>query len=285
MTLTKYHFILQGRLKLDDTKWDFIVPNLPNSTDCDQSGFVKTCSLVANVIKQDLTLSFTRISTNRAISDKPLSHFIHFTCANFRLQTEDGKPATFRESSDYLSRLLKTGIRLNGIHYSFYGHSNSQLKSRSCFLRAGTQEEVDKTVESLGNFTTMKTVAKKVKRIGLLFSTAHAVVIVHPDRCRDIADVERDGYNFTDGCGGISPKLARLLSQRKPIIFRNKPYHPSVFQIRYRGYKGVVMEEPKMKVEYQLELRKSMRKFSGGEDHNFEVVAHSKVETKFSSKF
>lgn len=277
MALSKYHKVLQEHLKLDDGRWEYHVPDLPRSSDGDRAGYVKSCSLNANSTKQNIILSYIKISPNRATSEQPLSAFVHVSCPDFRLHTQDGTPATFRESSEYISRFLKHGLVLNGTKYSFYGHSNSQLKSRSCFLMVGSQNEVDRKVESLGDFSKMKTVAKKAKRIGLLFSTAYTVVNIDPARCKDIADIERDEYIFTDGCGNISPNLAKLLAQKKPILYRNKRYHPSVFQIRYRGYKGVVILEPKLDPSTWLEFRKSMRKFAGGNDHSFAVVEYSKV--------
>lgn len=62
----------------------------------------------------------------------------------------------------------------------------------------GTQEHVDQEVEKFGVFN-METVAKKAKRIGLLFSTSHVILDIDPSRCRDIADIERESHIFTDG--------------------------------------------------------------------------------------
>lgn len=284
MTPAKYTRVLQDSLRLTDSQWSYTLHDLLEPAEADRNGLIKSCSLTANPTERKIVLSFTQIPSNRAIAAKPLSNFVHFTCAEYPLHLEDGK-ATFRESADYIARLLKSGLFLNGCRYSFYGHGNSQLKNRSCFLMAGSQEEVDREVEAFGDFTTMKTVAKKAKRIGLLFSTAHVVLNVDPARCRDIPDIERDSYVFTDGCGNISPALAKLLSQKKPILFRNKRYHPSVFQIRYRGYKGVVVRQPKLEPRIWLEFRKSMRKFSGGPDHSFAVVDYSKVSKEECEEF
>ncbi|KAI8648971.1 RNA-dependent RNA polymerase [Fusarium keratoplasticum] len=142
---------------------------------------------------------------------------------------------------------------------------------------AASKEEISRKVEALGDFSKMKTVGKKAKRIGLLFSSATAAMTISPDRCEDIADVETADYVFTDGCGLLAPSLARELARRTRILFRNNRYTPSVFQIRYRGYKGVVTVDPRMaKHKALLKFRKSMKKFSGGENHSFAVVDYSK---------
>ncbi|KAL6698127.1 RNA dependent RNA polymerase domain-containing protein [Trichoderma pleuroticola] len=126
----------------------------------------------------------------------------------------------------------------------------------------------------------MKTVAKKAKRIGLLFSVARAAMQVDPKKVEDIPDIEVGDFIFTDGCGLIAPGLASQLSRRIKISFRNMRYTPSVFQIRYRGYKGVVTLDPTMpKGGPWLKMRKSMKKFSGGDDLSFSVVEYSKVKS------
>ena len=277
MALFRYRRVLQDRISPTDSKWCYTVLDLPQPSLANNTGLVKSCSLVSNLDQQSITLSFIKIPINRAISERPLSSFVHITFDNFRLQKSEGVAATFKESSDYVSRFLSAGIKLNGIHYSFYGHSQSQLKSKACFLMAGSKDEVNKIVDGLGDFSKMKSVAKKVKRIGLLFSTAHIVMTIEPNRCRDIVDVENEDCIFTDGCGLISTKLAGILARKRPITFRNRRYHPSVFQIRYRGYKGVVILEPRMEPGVWLEFRKSMKKFSGGDHLGFAVVEYSKV--------
>ena len=232
-------------------------------------------------------LRFISHSTNRAIKREDLDRYVAISFESFRLhyppnnQTSGGpyggslQPASPKESADYIVRLLRSGLSINGIRYHFYGHSNSQLKSRSCFLYAGTPEEISEKVEQLGNFS-MKSVAKKVKRIGLLFSSAQMALALPPDRTKDIADMTKGDYIFTDGCGLVSPHLAKRLVQAVDIRFRGRRYTPSVFQIRYRGYKGVVMLEPKLQGQILVEFRESMRKFKGGDDLSFSVVDYAK---------
>ena len=282
MAVSRFHRVLAENLSVDDSEWRYVVPDLPNQETCNKAGYMKSCELVANVSNQGLSLSLGKIPENRAILDIPRDRLIHFTCSNLRLHLPDGQPATFKESSSYIARLLKTRITINDTSYHFYGHSNSQLKSKSCFMMAGTKDEVVRTVDSLGDFSKIASVAKKAKRIGLLFSTAHSALEVEPNRCQDVPDIERDNYVFTDGCGLISPKLVQILVRKHPIIFRNRRTHPSVLQIRYRGYKGVVIVEPQMQPPTWLKLRKSMHKFSGVTNMSFAVVEYSKVGSLFT---
>lgn len=280
---------LQTSIHPGDREWTYYVPNLPRDTLVDPQGLVKLVTVVSNRTKQSITLRFDRAPANRILASDPAHRFILISFADFRLQCPRGEgpaantpglatePATTRESGDYIVRLLRTGVILNGVHYNFYGHSNSQLKSKTCFLFAGSKEEISRRIEALGDFSKIKTVAKKSKRIGLLFSSADMAMILDPSRCEDFPDVQTKDYIFTDGCGLISQHLASQLVKQRNIVYRNQRYTPSVFQIRYRGYKGVLMLEPELSGQILVKFRDSMKKFKGGDDLSFSVVAYSKV--------
>jgi hypothetical protein len=275
-------------LRVDDRAWTFHVAGMPSPQTCDQADFIKKVSFRTDLKarRHSLVLSLQPIQSNRAIQDDPLHCYVLISLDDFRpIRPEDGSTeptglqlATFKDCTDYAIRFLQAGLTLQGATYNFFGHSNSQLKSRSCFLYAGSKEEVSRKIEAMGDFSTMKTVGKKAKRIGLLFSVAQAIINIATDRVQDIPDIEVGAYIFTDGCGLVAPSLARELARRMRIVFRDRRYTPSVFQIRYRGYKGVVTMDPRMAKEKQplLKMRKSMKKFNATKDNSFAVVEHSK---------
>ena len=281
--------ILQDSISPDDCEWSFRTPDIPESSTVNSRGLIKSLSVVSNSVKQKITLQFIKASANRATVNDPLDRFISISFADFRLrhpsadvsakgdESSSSTPATARESANYVTRLLQSGVTVNGVIYNFYGHSNSQLKSRACILYAASKEDIARKVESFGDFTKIKSVAKKVKRIGLLFSAAEIACEVQADCCEDIPDVTSKDYIFTDGCGLVSEKFAKLLVKNVNIRFRNRKYMPSVFQIRYRGYKGVLMVDPRMKDKIKIKFRESMRKFKGGEDLSFSVIEYAKV--------
>ena len=285
--VSRFSYILQRNVRPDDKQWSYTVPHLPSASATNNFRLIKSVSVVSNHWKQEVTLRFQKQSSNRAVESDILDHFISISFEKFRLQyprtdprdeTSSGssQQAPPKESADYILRLLSTGLSLNNVRYRFYGHSNSQLKSKTCFLYAGTKEEICNKIDALGDFSKIKSVAKMAKRIGLLFSAAEIATQLQPDRCEDIPDIVKGDYNFTDGCGLISSHMARLLVQKLNICFRNKRYSPSVFQIRYRGYKGVLELEPKLQSQTLVQFRDSMRKISGTPDLNFSVVEYSK---------
>lgn len=58
-------------------------------------------------------------------------------------------------------------------------------------------------------------------------------------------DIERNGVCFSDGCGYISLPLARIIKKH----IGNLEYLPSVYQIRIKGIKGILLINP----EYESE--------------------------------
>lgn len=166
------------------------------------------------------------------------------------------------------TKILQTGIevRYEGEkiveHYVFFGHSASQLRQRVCFLCNNDLGSVDNIINGFGDFSKLKTVAKRAARIGLLLSTAEEKVKLFEEDIHRIDDVERNGYTFTDGCGYISPDLAEKVTACLGIAekYQHQMYkYPSVFQVRLLGCKGVLAVKPSL--ENGLEIRKSMEKF------------------------
>ncbi|KAF9022945.1 RNA-directed RNA polymerase [Hymenopellis radicata] len=204
-----------------------------------------------------ILFEFSKFSNNRVLQTDDPRSFVQVSFALPRFP--DWTP---KEGSEYMSRFFKAGLFLNGVQYRFYHHSASQLRSRSCFLREATaDQELDDRIYRMGTFGNIMEVAK------------HEV--------------------FSDGCGLMSRALATYVSKRKKIIFRGVRYTPSVFQIRYLGYKGVLMLHPKMDRENELrrrkateaqptegpclaQFRRSMKKFSTTQNPTFSVVGYSK---------
>lgn len=280
---------LQKPISPHDCEWSYSPQDLPENSTLNSQGLIKSVSVFSNSEKQNIILRFIKAPANRATVNDPLDKFILISFADFRLRHPNGDsstkgdeplsstPATAKESADYMTRFLQSGLTINGVTYNFYGHSNSQLKSRACFSYAASKEDIAHKVEDLGDFTKCKSVAKKAKRIALLFSAAEIACTVQPECCEYIPDVESKDYIFTDGCGLISEKFAKLLVRKVNIRYRNQKYMPSVFQIRYRGYKGVLMVDPTMKGKTKIKFRESMKKFKGGKDLSFSVIEYAKV--------
>ncbi|KAI1813797.1 RNA-dependent RNA polymerase [Poronia punctata] len=280
INITTYEKRLQS-VALSDSEWKYGRDlKLPEPNVLDRHSLITAISLVSAATGSNISIRLQKLNPNRATQGLKPSDLLSVSFSSFRpSHDEKGEPTrwTTKETTGYITRLLRTGVEIHDIRYNFYGYSNSQLKSRTTLLLAAPKDVITQRIESFGDFSKMKTVAKKAKRIGLLFSSAEAVMTVDPARCEDVPDVENDNYIFTDGCGLISPRFAQELSRRLRICFRAKRYSPSVFQIRYKGYKGVLTIDPTMKdPRVLMKFRKSMKKFTGGDDNSFSIVEYAK---------
>ncbi|KAF2878599.1 RNA dependent RNA polymerase-domain-containing protein [Massariosphaeria phaeospora] len=281
-TPRSFRAVLQDSIDPDAVSWSYHVPNLPQPQQTNSAGVIKCVSVVCSETRQEITLHFANPPANRVTRGAVLDNFVLISFADFRLRWppsaagDSARLATRRENADYITRLLTTGITLNGTQYNFFGHSNSQLKSRSCFLFGASKEVIAAKIEAMGDLSKLKSVGKKAKRIGLLFSSAEMALTLQPDRCEDIDDIKYNDYIFTDGCGLISEQLAKQLVQRQNIVFRGKRYLPSVYQIRYRGYKGVLTLDKTLHGQILILFRHSMRKFKDASDLSFSVVDYAR---------
>ncbi|KAJ7754189.1 RNA-directed RNA polymerase [Mycena maculata] len=260
----------------DDDSWIFSVPQdalRPPRNAKEPLVFGKFIKFTATAI----TFEMLRLPDNRILQSDDRSRFILLSFGDLRF------PETpIKATGEYISRLLKAGLFLNRIQYRFYHHSNSQLRSRSCFLReANSDAELDDRIYRLGDFQRLMSAAKRAKRIGLLFSEAQVDYNLDPIFVKDIEDIKSGDELFSDGCGLMSKWLAIQLAKKKKIIFRGVRYTPCVFQIRYLGYKGVLMLHPQLDAErasgqnYLVHFRQSMKKFSTTQNTTFSVVGHS----------
>ncbi|GIL83982.1 hypothetical protein Vretifemale_12713 [Volvox reticuliferus] len=180
-----------------------------------------------------------------------------------------------KETREYIDKVLRAGVRIGSHTYNFLGHSNEQLKTRTCVLfRTDSPKQIEKLLASWIDYTGIASVAKRAKRTALLFSRFRPVPLPeHLRRHEDIEDLLVPGGDakYTDGCGYCSVEFARYLSRYLDVRHRGRRYVPSMFQIRYLGYKGVVAVQPGLdernartrddQHKVHMQLRKSMCKF------------------------
>lgn len=163
--------------------------------------------------------------------------------------------------------ILYSGFELCGRKYSFLAFSASQLREGCAwFFASDSGIKPDVIRDWMGEFP-MRNVAKVAARMGQCFSSTYPTGVVEPSEVEDLPEIQRNGYTFSDGVGKISQAFANEISK----ILVPEGTVPSAFQIRYAGYKGVVVQWPGL-TNYKLSLRPSMKKFCSG--HNIlEVVS------------
>lgn len=113
--------VLQRDPSKDDTAWNFIVPPdalRPPKRQSEGTVYGKFIKFT----HEEISIGVEKFPSNRILHSDDPTKFILLSFGNLRF-----KDTPIRATGEYIARLLKDGILLNGIRYRFYHHSNSQL--------------------------------------------------------------------------------------------------------------------------------------------------------------
>ncbi|KAK6519090.1 hypothetical protein TWF281_003778 [Arthrobotrys megalospora] len=211
-----------------------------------------------------------------------LNHFLRVS-----LVDEDGGDLRFERGVDgkfiYDKRFLpclmpdSRQLRIAGRTFTFLGFSQSSLRTHTAWFMAPVSTmrrliTVDSVINELGNFKDIKIPGKCAARIGQAFTDTVANITIEDPMTvyrDDIVRIGPDGkkYTFSDGCGTISLPLIERIWKKGGFITEPKP---TVFQIRFKGAKGVVSLDTRLR-EPQIWLYNSMVKFDGLKNNVFEI--------------
>ncbi|KAK5072515.1 hypothetical protein LTR51_005153 [Lithohypha guttulata] len=166
--------------------------------------------------------------------------------------------------------ILHQGLDIGGEHFDFLGFSHSSLRSQTCwfmrpFVHNGELFYAGRLIESLGDFTSIRSPAKCAARIGQAFSETPAAIAIDPKTVSKCSDVRCEQHLFTDGCGTASRATWRLLKKAS-----SSQEQPTLYQIRYKGAKGMISLDTRLQ-GHQLRLRDSMIKFTGSPSDDLEI--------------
>ncbi|GBB90957.1 hypothetical protein RclHR1_18010003 [Rhizophagus clarus] len=113
--------------------------------------------------------------------------------------------------------------------------------------------------------------------MGQCFSSTRAIQRLPINDIKEIPDIVKNGFTFSDGIGNISYSLAKKIAYELDL-----KTIPSAFQFRMAGYKGVLCQSTTVK-ENQVQVRPSQHKFES--DHNvLEVIRGSKFISAYLNR-
>lgn len=214
-----------------------------------------------------------------------------FGCENFlrvRIRDEDIRKLINLPSMDTVyarvKDLISNGIKLCDRSYNFLAMSTSQLHEHGCWLystpSSNPLQDADFIRNWMGDFKNIRCIGKYAARLGQSLSSSLEVCEVN--EFKETKEIEKRQYGanggapkthkFSDGIGKICPILANRIRECMRPEDDKRPI--SAFQIRYRGYKGVVSVDPEL-MGTELELRKSMKKFDSNYN-KLDLLAFSK---------
>ncbi|XP_068679966.1 uncharacterized protein [Montipora foliosa] len=133
----------------------------------------------------------------------------------------------------FCKRILKSGIFCDKKRFNFLGHSDSQVREKTCFMMHGTKEEIQNHLKTFGDFVEDSNVSVRAKKIGLLFSPFIQQVELTKEQCDEVSKVKKFGYGFMS---------RRLLSKIREEGFEglNDP-EPSALLVHYQGSQGMLV--------------------------------------------
>ncbi|KAH7930596.1 RdRP-domain-containing protein [Leucogyrophana mollusca] len=224
-------------------------------------------------------------------SNNVLRRFGNHECF-LRVSFQDENGSQLRRDYDSsISELLKSryrpilsnGCRLAGRSYDLLGYSMSGLREHSVWFvtpfsgASGESVNASEIRKKLGDFTPLSyQPARLAARWSQLFSTTDPTVRLKPDEISLIDDRKSaKGVVMTDGCGTISPELAKDIwdAIRKRRRAAGSKAVPSAFQFRLGGCKGVVVVDNTLRGKLAC-FRPSQTKFDST-DLAFDVQSTS----------
>ena len=125
--------------------------------------------------------------------------------------------------------ILKKGIFCDGKSFRFLGHSNSQLREKTCFMMQGSDEQIQSHLKNFGDFVEESDVNTRAKKIGLLFSPFQYFVEVNKD--------PREMPDSVYGCGFMSREFAAKVRALMDVSYPE----PSALLVHYQGFQGVLV--------------------------------------------
>ena len=254
----------------------FELPFYKGST---QARIPKYCVYMRSARVTPSTVYFNTPSVD--ISNRVIRHYIEYADRFLRVTFTDEKyegrinPShnhTMDEVFTRIKRAMANGIVVGDRRYEFLAFGNSQFREHGAYFFASMPNLTASHIRAwMGTFNPIKNIAKYAARLGQCFSTTRAVTGC-PVQLREIDDIERNGYTFTDGVGRISNFLAQMvMNEFKVRTPSGEP--PSVFQFRLGGCKGILTTSSEAQRQ-EVHIRKSQYKFDAM--HNgLEIIRHS----------
>ncbi|KAI0671718.1 RdRP-domain-containing protein [Trametes maxima] len=177
--------------------------------------------------------------------------------------------------------VLKKGLVIAGRRFRFLGYSNSGLREHTAWFMANFEHPdgglitPDSIRGDLGDFSKVNTIPSKyAARIAQAFSATDPSVRITRDQWDDeMEDLGNDPYWHTDGQGTMSPglrdKIWDVLVKAQPNM-ASLTLKPSAYQIRFLGFKGVVVVDETLEGVY-MRLRPTMNKFKAHDEEEAEI--------------
>lgn len=222
--------------------------------------YMRTATITPTTVYYNLP---TVDTSNRVIRQfrKYKDHFlrVRFADEKYRGRLNSMRGDSMNAVFTRIKRVMTNGIVVGGRKFEFLAFGNSQFRENGAYFFAPTEDiNCDVIREWMGDFDDIRVVAKHAARLGQCFSTTRALSN-EKFLVDEIDDVERNGFNFSDGVGLISESIAEDAMKELKIRTPDQ-LPPSVYQFRLGGCKGIFTVSPDLAPD-ALHIRYSQYKF------------------------
>lgn len=191
------------------------------------------------------------VKSNRVL--RKYHHQYRFVYVSFR----DERFQRIFGSDIYRNRflaVLKNGFDVVDEHYSFLCCSNSQMREGIAVFFNGSNEQAENLRRQLLPDPSVSE-TKYASRIGLFCTADYNTVSISEELYRVDEDIMSKCQKLlTDGAGLVSQEIC------DQVLLRMEMSGGNTFQIRYKGFKGILTVDPHLNFPGVL-FRESMRKF------------------------
>ncbi|CAM1502120.1 Fc.00g041040.m01.CDS01 [Cosmosporella sp. VM-42] len=239
------------------------------------------CALIRKAVITPTTIRFNTptVETSNRVIRRYNNIQDRFLRVQFAEELEKGRITLNKDQSDEIwVRVLRTlfqGIRIGDRVYEFLAFGSSQLRQCGAYFFCPTDHvSCDDIRKWMGQFDHIKIIAKYAARLGQCFSTTREIRGISVPAIRLIADIDRNGYCFTDGIGKISRFVSKMVIEEMRLDVFDAP---SAFQFRMGGCKGVLAMWPDAE-GMEVHIRESQEKFKA-DFNGLEIIRCAKFAT------
>ncbi|KAJ3023031.1 hypothetical protein HKX48_004512 [Thoreauomyces humboldtii] len=176
-----------------------------------------------------------------------------------------------------IEAIFHAGVNVAGQWFNFLHYSNSSMKNSGCWFVSPFDKGFTSTtamLDTLGDFSTITNPATLGARIAQCFSSTTVTGKLSEDNVREIADIERNGFVFSDGVGLLGRNIAKNQFANLQKHQRIRPRCPAALQFRLGGSKGVLVLSNTIP-KNEVHIRKSQMKYIRYHMKPFESSHHA----------
>jgi RNA-dependent RNA polymerase len=170
-----------------------------------------------------------------------------------------------------IRKILEDGITIGNRKYEFLLFTSSQVRHASAWFLdvQNSGMTIESVLSCIGNASNIQCVGHYASALGQALSSTFQCKELLKDQVFIEQDIYSDDkkFNFTNGSGMICEEFANEIAQS--LNLRSKP---SAFQVRYKGFKGMLQVSKSAAHQNKVIFRKSMLKFDGN-GSNLEVCS------------